>query len=159
MDETYFPRAEIIANGVGSAEDKGTKRKISNEANLTDKVFDMDLDGDWDTDVSMDKWTSSPPKKLMNSFDMVPEKKKGPDFAYKGPVVRGKNERAKLKGWACKDCQLYYENMDLTEEEMQKRMNKCSRHRSKFNERYNTPPGFWNPKFDNTPPSQQTIHE
>ncbi|XP_063973581.1 uncharacterized protein LOC135160690 [Diachasmimorpha longicaudata] len=158
LDETYFPRGETSSRGRQG--ESVTKRKLQENNGLVnrprDKLFDMDVDGDWDTDVSMDKWTSSPSKNLMDSFDAVPEKK-NPNFAYKGPVVRGKSERAKLKGWSCKDCQAYYENMNLTEEEMKKRMDQCSRHRSKYNERYNTPPGFWNPVFDNTPPSQQTI--
>ncbi|XP_015121975.1 DNA endonuclease RBBP8 isoform X2 [Diachasma alloeum] len=159
-DETFFPRGETSSRGM--QKENATRKRLPEDDGLvdkaTDKIFDMDVDGDWDTDVSMDKWTSPPSKKLMDSFDVVPEKK-DPNFAYKGPAVRGKNERAKLRGWSCKDCQVYYENMNLTEEELKKRMDQCSRHRSKYNEKYNTPPGFWNPVFDNTPASQQTIRQ
>uniref|UniRef100_A0A0C9R3X8 RBBP8 protein n=1 Tax=Fopius arisanus TaxID=64838 RepID=A0A0C9R3X8_9HYME len=158
LDETYFPRGEVEGLDGNLA-----KRKLSGGEGTSkiekDKAFEIDLDGDWDTDVSMDKWTSPPPKKMMNSFDFVPEPKETHKFAYKGPVVRGKSERAKLKGWSCRDCQVYYENMNLTEDELQKRMDQCSRHRSKFNERYQTPPGFWNPVFDDTPSTQKTVCE
>lgn len=45
--------------------------------------------------------------------------------------------------------------MDLDEKELQKRKNSCSRHRSKFNQRYDTPPGFWDLGFSSPVESSQ----
>lgn len=65
-----------------------------------------------------------------------------------------KSERKKLRGWDCKDCEKWYQNLGLNDEELQIRKNLTSRHRSEYNERCVTPEGFWNPNFSQPlPPS------
>ncbi|XP_071652762.1 uncharacterized protein [Temnothorax longispinosus] len=63
--------------------------------------------------------------------------------------MRCKADRAKLKGQDCWECREYYKMLSLSEEEIQKRKNQCSRHRHKY-ERPNTPEGFWDPEFPET---------
>ncbi|KAF7989142.1 hypothetical protein HCN44_007452 [Aphidius gifuensis] len=168
MDETYCPRAEsLLKNNNKNLTSVNGKRKVNDvietvktKENIDINPLDIDPGDGWDTELSLEKWqtSTSPPKKKqqLNSYDFVPERKKAsPKFACKGPVVRKKAERQKLNGWSCKDCEKWYENMDLDEKELQKRKNSCSRHRSKFNERYDTPPGFWDIGFSSPMESSQ----
>ncbi|KAM9827270.1 DNA endonuclease RBBP8 [Neosynchiropus ocellatus] len=73
-------------------------------------------------------------------------------------VVRKKDERRKLKGTTCKECEIYYAH--LPEEEKQKKLGACSRHRFRYLPPA-TPENFWEVGF----PSTQTcidrgyIHE
>ncbi|XP_053715526.1 DNA endonuclease RBBP8 isoform X2 [Synchiropus splendidus] len=73
-------------------------------------------------------------------------------------VVRKKEERRKLKGTTCKECEIYYAH--LPEEEKQKKLGACSRHRFQYLPPA-TPENFWEVGF----PSTQTcidrgyIHE
>ncbi|XP_067215306.1 DNA endonuclease RBBP8-like [Linepithema humile] len=55
--------------------------------------------------------------------------------------VRRKADRAKLSGSDCWECEKYYKNLSLSKDELQKRKNKCSRHRQKY-ERPITPEGI-----------------
>ncbi|XP_039313244.1 uncharacterized protein LOC113005939 [Solenopsis invicta] len=68
--------------------------------------------------------------------------------------VRRKADRAKLSGSDCWECEKYYKNLSLSKDELQKRKNKCSRHRRKY-ERPITPEGFWNPEFPDTQSSER----
>ncbi|KAJ3643450.1 hypothetical protein Zmor_026160 [Zophobas morio] len=81
-----------------------------------------------------------------------PEKKKA-KFVYE-EVVRGK-ARKKLAGWACRECQEYYEDLNLPPEELQKKKNQCSKHRHRFKPREETYTGFWDLTFGPTPKTQQ----
>ncbi|KAL9962287.1 hypothetical protein ACROYT_G031374 [Oculina patagonica] len=72
-----------------------------------------------------------------------------PNFKYV-EVVRKKDERAKLNGYKCRDCQEYYQGLNLPENELKKRLKHCSRHRAKFSPPPSTPPGFWNLSFPDT---------
>ncbi|XP_026110773.1 DNA endonuclease RBBP8 [Carassius auratus] len=67
-------------------------------------------------------------------------------------VVRKKDERRKLKGHYCKECENYY--ADLPEEERQKKLSSCSRHRYRYIPP-STPENFWEVGF----PSTQTCVE
>ncbi|XP_048881476.1 DNA endonuclease RBBP8 isoform X1 [Brienomyrus brachyistius] len=67
-------------------------------------------------------------------------------------VVRKKDERRKLKGHTCKECEIYY--ADLPEEERQKKLSACSRHRFRYIPP-STPENFWEVGF----PSTQTCVE
>ncbi|XP_061877871.1 DNA endonuclease RBBP8-like [Entelurus aequoreus] len=78
-------------------------------------------------------------------------KVKHPAFAHVA-VVRKKDERRKLKGTTCKECEVYYAH--LPEEEKQKKLSECSRHRYRFIPP-NTPEHFWEVGF----PSTQTCIE
>lgn len=74
-------------------------------------------------------------------------------FLYIRDPVRKKSDRKKLQGWSCEDCQKYYEGANLTESQMQAKINECSKHRDNHNPfASNTPPGYWNPEF---PPTQE----
>uniref|UniRef100_A0A672LA16 DNA endonuclease RBBP8 n=1 Tax=Sinocyclocheilus grahami TaxID=75366 RepID=A0A672LA16_SINGR len=67
-------------------------------------------------------------------------------------VVRKKDERRKLKGHYCKECENYYAG--LPEEERQKKLSSCSRHRYRYVPP-STPENFWEVGF----PSTQTCVE
>ncbi|XP_056306282.1 DNA endonuclease RBBP8 [Danio aesculapii] len=67
-------------------------------------------------------------------------------------VVRKKDERRKLKGHYCKECEVYY--ADLPEEEREKKLTSCSRHRYRYIPP-STPENFWEVGF----PSTQTCVE
>ncbi|KAM4533385.1 DNA endonuclease RBBP8 isoform 2-T2 [Odontesthes bonariensis] len=74
-----------------------------------------------------------------------------PTFAHVA-VVRKKDERRKLKGTTCKECEVYYAH--LPEEEKQKKLSACSRHRFLYIPP-STPENFWEVGF----PSTQTCIE
>ncbi|XP_065114747.1 DNA endonuclease RBBP8 [Paramisgurnus dabryanus] len=67
-------------------------------------------------------------------------------------VVRKKDERRKLKGHYCKECEVYYAH--LPEEEREKKLSSCSRHRYRYIPP-STPENFWEVGF----PSTQTCVE
>ncbi|XP_073406947.1 DNA endonuclease RBBP8 isoform X2 [Dendrobates tinctorius] len=67
-------------------------------------------------------------------------------------VVRSKEERRKLLGHTCKECELYY--ADLPEEERAKKLATCSRHRFRYIPP-STPENFWEVGF----PSTQTCKD
>ncbi|KAL4635467.1 DNA endonuclease RBBP8 [Arapaima gigas] len=67
-------------------------------------------------------------------------------------VVRKKEERRKLKGHTCKECEIYYAG--LPEEERLKKLSACSRHRFRYIPP-STPEHFWEVGF----PSTQTCVE
>ncbi|NWR86705.1 CTIP endonuclease, partial [Furnarius figulus] len=67
-------------------------------------------------------------------------------------VIRKKEERRKLLGHTCKECEIYY--ADIPEEERQKKLASCSRHRFRYIPP-NTPENFWEVGF----PSTQTCVE
>ncbi|XP_071341930.1 DNA endonuclease RBBP8 isoform X2 [Trachinotus anak] len=80
-----------------------------------------------------------------------PSKARHPTFAHVA-VVRKKDERRKLKGTTCKECEVYYAH--LPEEEKQKKLSACSRHRFLYIPPC-TPENFWEVGF----PSTQTCIE
>ncbi|NXI67622.1 CTIP endonuclease, partial [Anseranas semipalmata] len=67
-------------------------------------------------------------------------------------VIRKKEERRKLPGHTCKECEIYY--ADIPEEEREKKLASCSRHRFRYIPP-NTPENFWEVGF----PSTQTCME
>ncbi|NWU78665.1 CTIP endonuclease, partial [Onychorhynchus coronatus] len=67
-------------------------------------------------------------------------------------VIRKKEERRKLLGHTCKECEIYY--ADIPEEEREKKLASCSRHRFRYIPP-NTPENFWEVGF----PSTQTCIE
>ncbi|XP_013910073.1 PREDICTED: DNA endonuclease RBBP8 [Thamnophis sirtalis] len=62
-------------------------------------------------------------------------------------VVRKKEERRKLPGHSCKECEIYYAG--LPEEEREKKLATCSRHRSRYIPP-ETPENFWEVGFPST---------
>ncbi|XP_041924459.1 DNA endonuclease RBBP8 isoform X1 [Alosa sapidissima] len=81
----------------------------------------------------------------------TPKKSGEPGYAYVD-VVRKRDERRKLKGHTCKECEIYY--ADLPEEEREKKLASCSRHRFRYIPP-STPENFWEVGF----PSTQTCVE
>ncbi|KAL1773414.1 DNA endonuclease RBBP8 [Sigmodon hispidus] len=67
-------------------------------------------------------------------------------------VVRKKEERRKLLGHTCKECEIYY--ADMPAEEREKKLSSCSRHRFRYIPP-STPENFWEVGF----PSTQTCLE
>uniref|UniRef100_A0A8B9U895 DNA endonuclease RBBP8 n=1 Tax=Anas zonorhyncha TaxID=75864 RepID=A0A8B9U895_9AVES len=67
-------------------------------------------------------------------------------------VIRKKEERRKLPGHTCKECEIYY--ADIPEEQGEKKLAACSRHRFRYIPP-NTPENFWEVGF----PSTQTCVE
>ncbi|KAF3421867.1 hypothetical protein E2986_11260 [Frieseomelitta varia] len=88
------------------------------------------------------KENKSSRKNLMNSFD-IPDKE---EHIFVKPSKK-KLERAQMNGVSCWECKRYYASLGLSEEEIKMRQNKCSRHRTVYNERNSTPDDFWNPLF------------
>nr|XP_015209240.1 PREDICTED: DNA endonuclease RBBP8 isoform X1 [Lepisosteus oculatus]XP_015209241.1 PREDICTED: DNA endonuclease RBBP8 isoform X1 [Lepisosteus oculatus]XP_015209242.1 PREDICTED: DNA endonuclease RBBP8 isoform X1 [Lepisosteus oculatus] len=62
-------------------------------------------------------------------------------------VVRRREERKKLQGHTCKECEIYY--ADLPEEERKKKLSSCSRHRFRYIPP-STPENFWEVGFPST---------
>ncbi|XP_077208725.1 DNA endonuclease RBBP8 [Paroedura picta] len=62
-------------------------------------------------------------------------------------VVRKKDERRKLPGHTCKECEIYY--ADFPEGEKEKKLSACSRHRSRYIPP-DTPENFWEVGFPST---------
>lgn len=67
-------------------------------------------------------------------------------------VIRKKEDRRKLPGHTCKECEIYY--ADIPAEEREKKLASCSRHRFRYIPP-NTPENFWEVGF----PSTQTCME
>ena len=59
------------------------------------------------------------------------EKKQAEDkLKHSNVVVRKKEERSMLTGYACTDCASYYKALDMTEETVNSIVQKCSKHRA-----------------------------
>ncbi|XP_077592113.1 DNA endonuclease RBBP8 isoform X2 [Stigmatopora nigra] len=84
-------------------------------------------------------------------FSPQVRKMQHPTFAHVA-VIRKKDERRKLKGATCKECEIYYRH--LPEEEKKNKLSECSRHRHLFMPP-STPENFWEVGF----PSTQTCVE
>ncbi|XP_056155743.1 DNA endonuclease RBBP8 [Lampris incognitus] len=109
---------------------------------------DDDDDDDGDDDEKKDDEPCPPEISEIHSE----EKKAGaPTFAHVA-VIRKKEERRKLKGSTCKECDVYYSH--LPAEERQKKLSACSRHRFLYVPP-STPENFWEVGF----PSTQTCIE
>ncbi|XP_014287622.1 uncharacterized protein [Halyomorpha halys] len=80
---------------------------------------------------------------------------RSPNYKYKRDAVRKREERMKLDGWDCEQCAKYYGAMDLSPSKIKARMNKCSRHRDKFDKLNETPADYWNPIFPDTEECRQ----
>nr|XP_032836087.1 uncharacterized protein LOC116957810 isoform X2 [Petromyzon marinus] len=74
-----------------------------------------------------------------------------PRFAYVD-VVRNKDERRKLQGFSCKQCENFYSHLPEAERVLQ--MTECSRHRGRF-QPPNTPENFWEVGFPSTQMCQE----
>ena len=83
----------------------------------------------------------------------------GPDFAHIGPVVRKKEERRKLNGYSCPECDEYYQQKleeGLTKDQILQLMNKCSKHRGLFKPPL-TPEKYWDPDIIEDDPDDPRV--
>lgn len=85
-------------------------------------------------------------RSLLSSFDINRKRKN----AQVDQPSKKKSDRAKMSGVSCWECERYYANLGLSEEEIKARQNQCSRHRTNEKKREDTPEGFWNPIFSGT---------
>lgn len=91
--------------------------------------------------------TPSPVRRsLLNSFDINRKRKN----AEVNQPSKKKADRAKMSGVSCWECERYYANLGLSEEEIKLRQNQCSRHRTNEKKKEDTPEGFWDPLFSGT---------
>jgi len=75
-------------------------------------------------------------------------------WKYANVPVKKKSEREKLKGFSCDDCEQYYKNANLTEEQLQKLLQKCSKHRATLVPDPVSPKEMW--ELDITGPPDKT---
>ena len=69
--------------------------------------------------------------------------------------VRTKEERQNLIGFSCDDCEGYYKHLNLSTEEVQKMIQKCSKHRAIIAPPPNSPKEQW--KLDMSPDKEVPI--
>ncbi|XP_071410781.1 DNA endonuclease RBBP8 [Pithys albifrons albifrons] len=99
-----------------------------------------------------DKQDKAKQKAFVEPYFKSDERKNtGLDFPHI-EVIRKKDERRKLLGHTCKECEIYY--ADIPEEERGKKLASCSRHRFRYIPT-STPENFWEVGF----PSTQTCVE
>ena len=82
-----------------------------------------------------------------------------PQFAHIGPVVRKKEERRRLNGYSCPECDEYYQQKleeGLTKDQILQLMNKCSKHRGLFKPPL-TPEKYWDPDIIEDDPSDPRV--
>ncbi|XP_052096734.1 putative leucine-rich repeat-containing protein DDB_G0290503 isoform X2 [Mytilus californianus] len=92
-------------------------------------------------------------KQMEDSFDVRPKITAEPGYAYVD-VVRGKDDRRKLKAFWCQECADFYKDTGESDEAIQKRMQECSRHRAKHAPP-STPEHFWSVGFMDTPECEE----
>ncbi|XP_059901074.1 DNA endonuclease RBBP8 isoform X1 [Gadus macrocephalus] len=121
--------------------------------NSIDKMFDVTAFGEYNSDNSRSFDHSQPGHEeaeegnaRLQGIDNEDQKERNPTFAHIA-VVRKKEERQKLKGSTCKECDIYYAH--LPEEERQKKLSACSRHRFLYIPP-STPENFWEVGFPST---------
>lgn len=68
-------------------------------------------------------------------------------YKYITPIPRKKVDRKQLQGQVCDLCYDFYKTMNLSEKELQKRLDCCSRHRGP--KRPPTPEHYWELDFPN----------
>ena len=82
-----------------------------------------------------------------------------PQFAHIGPVVRKKDERRRLNGFSCPECDEYYQQKleeGLTKDQILQLMNKCSKHRGLFKPPL-TPEKYWDPDIIEDDPDDPRV--
>jgi DNA endonuclease RBBP8 len=67
-------------------------------------------------------------------------------FKYQEPSPRKKEERLRLPGQICNFCEKYYSTLNLSKQQLQERLNICSRHREKY-ARPKSPEHLWEIDF------------
>ena len=65
-------------------------------------------------------------------------------------VIRKKQEREKLNGYACEECKRYYQSDNLTKERLEEVLKHCSKHKHLSSPPPSTPEQFWALDFPQT---------
>ncbi|KAM9712985.1 DNA endonuclease RBBP8 isoform 2-T2 [Menidia menidia] len=115
--------------------------KSFNNSRVESQTFDAENDDDEEEGENEDDSDQDP-----HEHSARPSKDGRPAFAHVA-VVRKKDERRKLKGTTCKECEVYYAH--LPEGEKQKKLSACSRHRFLYIPPC-TPENFWEVGFPST---------
>uniref|UniRef100_A0A2K6ALK6 DNA endonuclease RBBP8 n=1 Tax=Mandrillus leucophaeus TaxID=9568 RepID=A0A2K6ALK6_MANLE len=105
-----------------------------------------------DEEEELSAATKKPHSKIIFSLTMASQLETSLQNFPHIEVVRKKEERRKLLGHTCKECEIYY--ADMPAEEREKKLASCSRHRFRYIPP-NTPENFWEVGF----PSTQTCME
>ncbi|XP_041103664.1 DNA endonuclease RBBP8-like [Polyodon spathula] len=112
---------------------------------------DGSLDEETEADGSMNRCKEETDETKQKAFvEPYPKKDERKNASLNFPhveVVRNKEERRKMHGHTCKECEIYY--ADLPEEERQKKLSACSRHRFRYIPP-STPENFWEVGFPST---------
>lgn len=157
MDCTFVSESMLLKTKKRRTEQSMPAGPHTLNGNLSE-MFDRTTYGEYDSYPQ-----ESPQKEHDDVFQEEPEKVKNESFvqpyANTGQrkntvlnfphveVVRNKQERRKLHGHTCKECEVYY--ADLPEEERLKKLANCSRHRFRYIPP-NTPEHFWEVGFPST---------
>ncbi|XP_035981265.1 LOW QUALITY PROTEIN: DNA endonuclease RBBP8 [Fundulus heteroclitus] len=160
-DCTWVSHSMLQRRGEGSQGEEDMKPGLGEKANDSlDRMFDATTFGEYKSyncshldpsQHSDDEEEEDDVREDVNDQDR-PEAAAGhsgarqPTFAHVA-VVRKKDERRKLKGTTCKECEVYYAH--LPEEEKQQKLSSCSRHRYLYIPP-STPENFWEVGFPST---------
>eukprot|EP00062_Callorhinchus_milii_P016169 gi/632967188/ref/XP_007899837.1/ PREDICTED: DNA endonuclease RBBP8 isoform X1 [Callorhinchus milii] len=158
MDCTYVSQSMLLKSKRKRL-DKSSCGDRSEQDETLAEIFDRTAYGEYES-CPQEK---SPPKVYDSEFEEGPEKTQteaiaqpyfnceqrknaGLNFPHV-EVVRNKEERRKMHGHTCKECEVYY--ADLPEEERLKKLANCSRHRFRYIPP-DTPENFWEVGFPST---------
>ena len=70
-------------------------------------------------------------------------------------AIRTKEGRKELIGFSCDDCEGYYKHLNLPKEELEKMIQKCSKHRAAIAPPQHSPKELW--KLDMSPDKEKPI--
>ena len=142
--------AEMGSRSEKEPRDVNPDDEDANEIPPQTSTVEEDPEHNGNPSVTKQRTRKSRPMKLEVHVDK--RKNKG-DNQFIIENVRNKEKRAKLEGYDCHECGNYYDSFNLTDEERQKRVKKCSRHRGTTGRlvRSSTPPGFWDHRMPSTP--------
>uniref|UniRef100_A0A1A8MQR7 DNA endonuclease activator Ctp1 C-terminal domain-containing protein n=1 Tax=Nothobranchius pienaari TaxID=704102 RepID=A0A1A8MQR7_9TELE len=154
-DCTWVSHSMLQRRGGDGPSGGDTKSGLGQKANDSlDMMFDTTAYGEYKSqlDRSRPDEEDEGHDEEEEPHDEDPRSRSGrPTFKHVA-VIRKKDERRKLKGTTCKECDVYYAH--LPEEEKQKKLSACSRHRY-LHIPPCTPENFWEVGF----PSTQTCVE
>ncbi|XP_023030332.2 uncharacterized protein [Leptinotarsa decemlineata] len=135
-DETYFENNKSTSR-MGITD---LLSYINKDESSKDNTFsDMD---DLDSTQEVDQFSKGALLDESICFEEASPQKKLKLAVLPEPVVRG-NARKDLNGFACEKCRNFYGQMNLSPEELQKKMDECSKHRYKYQPPEDTLPGIW----------------
>ncbi|XP_022105775.1 DNA endonuclease RBBP8-like isoform X1 [Acanthaster planci] len=145
----------------GSHDHKLLERNLEAHLKAGDRDLNMSEAGDDSCqDLFGDEVNKDKPSEMMEisrdtdevafvkNFDVIPKVMDKPNYKYT-EVVRKHDERQKLRGFGCKDCEAFYRDLSLTSTQQEMRMKLCSRHRAQSSPT-NTPEHYWSVGFPDT---------